>query len=236
MNRLDFLAVAAAATAAPHPAPHATPRGALPPISCEVTLHRDAPDLLAPFVVAIALDNTTQRVVRLDFPTADLFRIDVIRNDSPVWSSLAQHKSIPVNRQLDVPAGRTRLASMTIDGTTDDRRAYAPGKYIVRVAMLGTSFGAIVDKPIDFAQPAPISDLLHAKPGTVVTIAGEQTSLGGVVSLHDASGSVRISRSLGLRPRGAFVVRGFLDASGDDRIFDVGRFAPAFDNPRSPLP
>lgn len=238
MNRLDFLAVTAAATAAPsaHPTPRATPRGPLAPIVCEVTLQRDAPDLLAPFVVAIALDNKTQHVVRLDFPTADLFRIDVIRNDSPVWSSLAQHKPIPINRQLDVPAGRTRLASMTVDGTTSDRRAYAPGKYVVRVAMLGTSFGAVVDKSIDFVPPSPIDELLRAKPGTVVTIAGEQTSLGGVVSLHDATGSVRMSRSLGLRPMGTFVVRGFLDASGDDRIFDVGRFAPAFDNPPSPLP
>ena len=238
MNRLDFFAALAAATAVPsaHPSPHATPRVATATIVAEVTLQRDAPELLAPFVVAIALNNTTQHVVRLDFPTADLFRIDVIRDDSPVWSSLTQHKPIPVNRQLDVPPGRTRLASMTIDGTTDDRRAYAPGRYIVRVAMLGTSFGAVVDKPIDFAQPTPISDLLHAKPGTVMTIAGDQTTLGGIVNLRDATGSVRMSRSLGLRPSGMFVVRGFLDASGDDRIFDIGRFAPAFDNPPLPAP
>jgi hypothetical protein len=208
----------------------------MPPIVAEVTLQRDASELLAPFVVAIALNNTTGRVVRLDFPTADLFRIDVIRDDSPVWSSLSGHKPIPVNRQLDVPPGRTKLASMTIDGTTDDRRCYAPGKYIVRVAMLGTSFGMVVDKVVDFAAPAPVSESLRDKPGTVLTIAGEQTTLGGIVSLRDAGGSVRLSRSLGLHPTGLYVVRGFLDASGDDRIFDVGRFAPAFDNPPSPSP
>jgi hypothetical protein len=33
-----------------------------------------------------------------------------------------------------------------------------------------------------------------------------------------------------------FIVRGFLDATGDDRIFDAGRFAPAFDNPPTPVP
>jgi hypothetical protein len=153
-----------------------------------------------------------------------------------VWSSLTQHKPIPVNRQLDVPPGRTKLASMTIDGTTDDRRAYAPGKYTVRVAMLGTSFGMVVDKQIEFGAPVPIDEALRAKPGSVLTIAGEQTTLGGVVSLRDASGSVHLSRSLGLHPTGAYVVRGFLDASGDDRIFDVGRFAPAFENPPSPAP
>ena len=229
MNRADFVAAVAAATAAP-----AARSGREAPIVAEVTLQRDAPELLAPFVVAIALNNTTGKIVRLDFPTADLFRIDVIRDDSPVWSSLSGHKPIPINRQLDVPPGRTKLASMTIDGTTDDRRAYAPGKYIVRVAMLGTSFGMVVDKQIEFAPPATVADALRAKPGTVLTLAGDQVAFGGTVSLRDASGSVKLSRSLGLRPTGTYVVRGFLDASGDDRIFDVGRFAPAFDNP--PIP
>jgi hypothetical protein len=231
MTRAEFLAVTAAATAAP--AAHATRE---PAIVAEVTLQRDATDLLAPFTVAIALNNTTTKVVRLEFPTADLFRIDVIRDDSPVWSSLTQHKPIPVNRQFDVPSGRTKLASMTIDGTTDERRAYAPGRYTVRVAMLGTTFGMVVDKQIDFSAPVSINDMLQKKPGTVVTIAGEQTTLGGIGYLHDAGGNVRLSRSLGLRPAGMYVVRGFLDATGDDRIFDVGRFAPAFDNPPTPAP
>ncbi|HEY5350129.1 MAG TPA: hypothetical protein VIJ64_10365, partial [Candidatus Lustribacter sp.] len=166
MTRAGFVAAVAAASAAP------ASRGVREaPIVAEVTLQRDAAELLAPFVVAIALNNTTGKIVRLEFPTADLFRIDVIRDDSPVWSSLTQHKPIPVNRQLDVPPGRTKLASMTIDGTTDDRRAYAPGRYIVRVAMLGTSFGMVVDKPIDFAAPLPVSEALQKKPGTVLTIA-----------------------------------------------------------------
>jgi hypothetical protein len=229
MNRAEFLAVTAAATAAP--SPRATREA---PIVALVTLQRDATALLAPFVVAIALNNTTGKIVRLDFPTADLFRIDVIRDDSPVWSSLSQHKPIPINRQLDVPPGTTKLASMTIDGTTDDRRSYAPGKYIVRVAMLGTSFGMIVDKAIEFAPPVSVADALKEKPGTVVTVAGEQISFGGGAYLRDTTGSVHLARSLGLRPTGTYIVRGFLDASGDDRIFDVGRFAPAFDNP--PLP
>lgn len=228
MTRAEFVAVTAAATAAP--------AGRAAPIVAEVTLQRDATGLLAPFVVAIALNNTTGRSVRLDFPTADLFRIDVIRDDSPVWSSLNGHKPIPINRQLDVPPGRTKLASMTIDGTTDDRHAYAPGKYIVRVAMLGTSFGMIVDKPIDFTPPMSIAEALREKRGTVVTVAGDEVAFGGYVYLRDSSGSIKLSRGLGLRPTGTFVVRGFLDASGDDRIFDVGRFAPAFDNPPTPAP
>ena len=235
MNRLAFLIVlpGAAATPALHTNP---PAHAGAPIVAEVTLQRDADGLLAPFTVAIALRNTTLGNVRLDFPTADLFRIDVISDDSPIWSSLYGHKPIPVNRQIDVPPGRLKLASMTIDGTTDDRRAYAPGRYTVRVAMLGTTFGMIVDKPISFAQPTPIGEMVTKKPGTVASIWGVQSTLGGIPTLHDASGSVRLSRSLGIRPSGVFVVRGFLDADGDDRMFDVGRFAPAFDNPPTPAP
>jgi hypothetical protein len=70
----------------------------------------------------------------------------------------------------------------------------------------------------------------------VITIAGEETVIGGVVQLHDTSGAIRMSRSLGIRPQGVFVVRGFLDAIGDDRMFDVGRFAPSFDNAPTPAP
>jgi hypothetical protein len=234
VNRGLFLALlpGAAATPAASTAPHI----ARAPILAEVTLQRDADALLAPFTVAIALRNTTGGSVRLDFPTADLFRIDVIRDDSPIWSSLTHHKPIPVNRQIDVPPGLLKLASMTIDGTTDDRRAYAPGKYTVRVAMLGTSFGMIVDKELVFDPPLSIAEANDKKPGTVVTIAGNQTVLGGVAQLNDATGTMRLSRSLGIHPTGVWVVRGFLDATGDNRIFDVGRFAPAFDNAPSPGP
>ncbi len=230
MNRTEFIIAAVAATAAPRGGERKSP------IVAEVTLERDADELLAPFTVGITVNNTTNGVVRLNFPTADLFRIDVIQDDSPVWSSLNGHKPIPVNRQIDVPPGRLKLASMTIDGTTADRRSYAPGRYTVRVAMLGTNFGMIVDKQITFVPPMPIADIANLKPGTVVTIAGTQTVLGGIPQLNDANGSVRLSRALGIRPIGTYIVRGFLDASGDNRIFDVGRFAPAYENAPSPPP
>lgn len=230
MTRAEFLAVTVSATAAP------AVRAKVPAIVAEVSLQRDAAQLLAPFTVSIALNNTTKAVVRLEFPTADLFRIDVLSNDEPVWSSLTGHKPIPVNRVIGVPPGRLKLASMTIDSTTTDRHAYAPGKYTVRVAMLGTSFGMIVDKDLDFESPTPIEEALHLKPGTVVSIAGEIAVFGGIPILRDASGSIRLSRSLGLRASGVWVVRGFLDAAGDDRVFDVGRFAPSYENGASPAP
>ena len=232
MTRAELLAVVAAATASPIPRP--TPTKA--PLAAIVTLQRDANALLAPFTVSIGLNNTTKKSIVVEFPTADLFRIDVLRDDSPVWSSLAGHKPIPINRMITVPPGVTKVASMTIDGTSDDHHAFAPGKYVVRVAMLGTSFGSVVDKEIEFAPPTPIGDVLRGRPGTVFTIAGEQVQQDGSVALRDASGSIRISRGLAIRPSGTYVVRGFLDALADARIFDVGRFAPVPTPTATPTP
>jgi hypothetical protein len=168
--------------------------------------------------------------VQLVFPTADLYRIDVLRDDAPVWSSLNGHKPIPITRQIDLAPGALRLAAQIVDSTTVDRRAFAPGRYVVRVAMLGTNFGTVVDKRIVFDPPATVAAALAAKPNEVITIAGEPYLDGETPHLRDATGSIRLSRALGLRPTGIYVVRGFLDAQGDERVFDVGRSAPAFDN------
>ena len=228
MTRGAFVA-ALAATAAPRPGPT---RG----VWAVVTLDREGTALLAPFTVAIALHNTTGRIVRLNFPTADLFRVDVLHDDAPVWSSVTGHRPIPITRQIDVAPGMLRLAQVIVDSTTDDRRAFAPGRYTVRVAMLGTNFGTVVDKTITFDAPATVAQALATKPGTVITIAGTPVLDGGTPRLRDASGSIRLSRALGIRPTGTFVVRGFLDAQGDERVFDVGRSAPAFENAPSPQP
>ena len=136
MTRAEFTVAAAAAVASPLPS--ASPRRG---VWADVALEREGTALLTPFTVAIALHNTTGHMVRLRFPTADLFRVDVLHDDAPVWSSVTGHKPIPITRQLDVPPGLLRLAQVIVDSTTDDRRAFAPGKYTVRVAMLGTNFG-----------------------------------------------------------------------------------------------
>jgi hypothetical protein len=240
VTRADLLAALIAATASPHPVPSgsahpepsASPRG----VWADVSLEREGSALLAPFTVAIALHNATGHMMRLRFPTADLFRVDVLRDDAPVWSSVTGHKPIPITRQLDVPPGLLRLAQVIVDSTTDDRRALAPGRYTVRVAMLGTNFGVVVYKPIAFDQPDTIAKALATKPGTVITIAGEPYVDGGTPRLRDATGTLRLSRALGLRTNGTFVVRGFMDAQGDERVFDVGRSAPAFETLASPTP
>lgn len=237
MTRAELLALIAAA-ASPRPAGTAAPRPAPSPhgVWADVSLEREGTALLAPFTVAITLHNATGRIVRLRFPTADLFRVDVLRDDAPVWSSVTGHKPIPITRQLDVPAGMLRVAQVIVDSTTDDRRALAPGRYTVRVAMLGTNFGVVVDKPVTFDAPDTIAKALAGKPGAVITIAGEPYADGGTPRLRDATGTIRLSRALGIRPTGTFVVRGFMDALGDERVFDVGRSAPAFENAPSPQP
>jgi hypothetical protein len=239
VTRTELLAglIAAAApgavtSASPRPAPSPSPRG----VWADVSLEREGTALLAPFTVAIALHNATGHIVRLRFPTADLFRVDVLRDDAPVWSSVTGHKPIPITRQLDVPPGLLRLAQVIVDSTTDDRRALAPGRYTVRVAMLGTNFGVVVYKPIAFDAPDTIAKALATKSGTVITIAGEPYVDGGTPRLRDATGTLRLSRALGLRTNGTFVVRGFMDAQGDERVFDVGRSAPAFETLASPTP
>jgi hypothetical protein len=232
VTRADLLAATVLALAPPRPALTAAPRD----VSADVTLERQGTALLAPFTVAITLRNAASHVVQLRFPTADLFRIDVLRDEAPVWSSVTGHKPIPITRQLDVPPGLLRVAQVIVDSTTDDHRAFAPGHYTVRVAMLGTNFGVIVVKPVMFDPPATIATAFATKPGTVITIAGEPYVDGGTPRLRDGTGTIRLSRALGIRPTGTYVVRGFLDAVGDARVFDVGRSAPAFENAPSPSP
>lgn len=225
MTRAEFVAAATAAVASPRPRSGAG-------ISAEIAIRRDASDLLAPFTVAITLRNTTDRIVPLDFPTADMYRIDVRRAEQTVWSTMTGHKPILIARRFDVPPGRTRLVNQIVDGTTDDRRAYAPGRYTVRVAILGTTLDTTLEKQIEFNPPMPIAEALKTKSGTVVTIAGEPSIETGVIHLKDDTGTMRLSRSLGARSTGKYVVRGYLDAVGDVIQFAVGRFAPAFDNVR----
>ncbi|GAC1411607.1 MAG: hypothetical protein NVSMB64_21490 [Candidatus Velthaea sp.] len=223
MNRAEFVAAALAATVAPRP--HAGSN-----VTAEIAIKRDAVDLLAPFTIAISLRNATGRIVPLDFPTADHYRIDVRRDELTVWSSSTGHKPIPIASRIDVPPGVMRLVNQILDGTTDDRRAYAPGRYTVRVAMLGSTLNTTLERTIDFAPPISVAEALKSKTGTVVTIAGTPFVEAGVVRIKDDSGTMRLSRSLGLRPAGRYIVRGYLDALGNDLQFAVGRFAPAFEN------
>ena len=222
MNRTEFLAVLAAAVAP------ATASSAA--ITADIDIKRDSNALLAPFTVAIAVHNSSAQIVALDFPTADIYRIDVRRDGQTVWSTATGHKPLLIARRVDVSPGLTRLASQIVDGTTDDRRAYAPGPYVVHIELLGTTLTTALDKTVVFDPPISIAEARGTSGGTVVTIAGVPRAEVGIFELRDATGSLRLSRPLGLRPAGSYVVRGYLDAVGNDVQFAVGRFAPAFDN------
>ncbi len=220
MNRAEFVvALAIAATT-----------GAAASVSADIDVKREADDLLAPFTVSIAVRNPSSHIIGIDFPTAEMYRIDVRHDDRILWSTATGHKPLSIARRIDVAPGVTRLASQIVDGTTDDRRAYPPGDAIVHVALLGTTLNTRIDKPVSFAEPMSIADALRTTGGRVVTIAGEPTTDAGRTDVRDASGTIRLSRPLGIRPTGKYVIRGFLDAVGDDVEFAVGRFAPAYDN------
>jgi hypothetical protein len=234
VNRASFVVALAAAPAAPSaPSQFGASQASDSQISAELEIKRDTDDLLAAFAVTIAVRNPSAHLVSLDFPTADMYRIDVLRDDGDhqtVWSTAAGHKPLLIARRVDISPGLTRLASQIVDGTTDDRRAYAPGRYVVHVAMLGTNLTSAIDRTIAFNAPISIAQARTTAGGRVVTIAGVPRSEVGIFELRDATGSLRLSRPVGLRPTGTYVVRGYLDAVGDDVLFAVGRFAPAFDN------
>jgi hypothetical protein len=220
VNRAEFVVALTAAAASP-----SSER-----ITADIAIQRDSSALLAPFSVTIAVRNRTTASVSLDFPTADLYRIDVRRDDVTVWSTATGHKPLLIARRVEAAPGVTRLASQIVDGTTDDRRAYAPGRYIVHVAMLGTTLSTTVDEPIAFDAPISIAQARSVTGGTVVTVAGVPSVEDGVGTLHDATGSLRLSRPLGSHAAGSYIVRGSLDAVRDEVEFTVGRFAPAYDN------
>jgi len=227
VNRADFVAALAGATAAPTAAGTGL---AAAPVSAEIGLRVDAPELLAPFAVTIAVRNPTATNVALDFPSADIYRIDVRKDGETVWSTATGHKPLLIARRIVIAPGTTRLASQIIDGVSDDRRAYEPGRYIVRVEMLGTTLRTTVDKPVTFVAPIAIAAARKSAQRSLVTIAGIPTVDAGVFTLRDASGMIRLSRPLGLGPTGTYIVRGAVTTLGDDIEIAVDRSAPAFDN------
>lgn len=227
MIRSAFVGALAAATASPRPRAG---------VFAEVTVAQPSTDLLDPFTVSISLHNTSTKILPVDFPTTDYYRIDILHNDEVVWSSATLHKAIAIARRYDAPPGTSRLANNVIDDVTNDRRAYAPGHYIVRVTMLGAKLDSVLDRPIEFAPPMPIARALKVTPGKVITIGGTVVVESGSARLKDESGSIRLSQSLGLHPAGPFVVRGAIETLGTEVQFAVGRFAPAFDNVPEPKP
>lgn len=187
---------------------------------------------LAPVVIAVSLDNREKSPVVLDFPSPEMFFIEIRdAHGHAVFDTRTGHKPIPVTRSITFPRGVTRLASFTWDTLGDERRALeVPGTYVVHVEMQTTTSTLVADAPLTIEPPATIASVLAAPSPAPQTIAGTPERHGPVMFLRDDSGEVALSRPLGMLPRGRFIVRGLLERNNDGTRFVIERFAPAAGN------
>lgn len=210
--------------------------GANDPIGVSVTLQREANDLLAPVTVLIVLRNTLPSSVLATFLTTDTYQIEVLGDREKLWDSLYNQKATDIERRIPLHSGSTPLVSYIWDATTNDHRSLAPGKYTLRVNILGSIVHPTADVPLVFSTPTPIQAALALKAGSAVTVQGEEQLLNGTLTLADEGGSIRMNRGLGPHPQGQFVVRGFIQKDVSGLSLQVSRFAPAFDNPQGQMP
>ena len=198
-------------------------------ITLDVTSARASNALLEPVMFTLSYKNPGD-LVQATFLTADVYQIQIVDAASTVWDSLYQHKAIEVEHTMPIAPGTSRIASYVWDGRTSDHRSLAPGHYRVHVTVLGTLVHPSVDIPIDFATPTPITDAIAGKATSDVTIAGTPQRGETGWELVDATGSIALSRSMGLHAAGQWVVRGHVARVQALTQFVVTEFAPAFDN------
>ena len=186
---------------------------------------------LAPVVIAVSLDNREKSSVVVDFPTPELFFIQIRdAHGHAVFDTRTGHKPIPVTRTVTFPKGVTRLSSFTWDTLGDERRSLEAGAYVVHVEMQTSTSTLVADSPLTIEPPATIASILAAPSPAPQTIAGTPERHGPVMFLRDESGEVALSRPLGILPRGRFIVRGLLERNNDGTHFLIERFAPAAGN------
>jgi hypothetical protein len=199
-----------------------------PPLTLSATV---APSRAAPLVavtIGISVTNRGRVPVTLEFPTPDLFSIEIRDTHGTVlYDSRSGHKPIPVRRKMTFPVGTTKLALFDWNGLSDARRALAAGEYDVHVEMRSESMGLVADMPLVLEAPVPIAGVLAAPSPKAATIEGNAERFGMRTFLRDDTGTIALSGPLGLRPQGRFVVRGILQILGDQRTFVIDRFAPA---------
>ena len=186
---------------------------------------------LVPVTVGISLVNRTRAPQTLEFPTADIFFIEIRdSNGKAVFDSRSGHKPIDVHRRLFAPIGTTRVAAFVWNGLDDQLHAPLPGTYDVHVEMQSTTTRLVADVPLTLDGPVPVSAAIDSKGKTEMTVAGEPSREDGVLYLGDSSGKIALSRALGLRPQGTFIVRGTPQDFLGRRTLFIDRFAPAADN------
>jgi hypothetical protein len=182
--------------------------------------------------VSLTVTNRTRAPITLEFPSPDLFDIQIHDTSGQVvFDSRTGHNPIDVHRKMIFPVGRTNIATYAWSGLTDDHRALvAPAKYTIHVEMASTSTTLSADLPLALDAPQTIDSVLAAAKPALTTIAGTPEREGAITYLRDDTGRVAISAPLGIRPQGTFIARGIMQTVLNQRKFVIDRFAPASDN------
>ena len=201
------------------------------PISMHATLTPQKAAGLEPVTVAISLQNHSRLATTLEFPTADLFFVQIRDAKGEVlFDSRSGHKPIEVHRKLFVPIGMSTVADFIWNGLDDQQHALLPGNYVVHVEMGSVTAHLTADLPFVLEAPAGIATVLSSKPRQPVTVSGAAMREGGVTYLQDDTGRIAISTPLGLHPQGDYVVRGIFGDLPGGQGLRVSRFAPAAGN------
>ncbi len=222
-----------------HRAPYTEPTSDPHRLTVNVTLAPKASAPLDAFTASIGVTNATNHATVMHFASSDLYVIEVRKGPTVLWSSAYQHAAVPIARAIPAPIGKTAIANVTFDGTTNDRRALSPGAYTIRTTFLAFTPPTVVDIPLRINAATPISALAKMRNGSEVVVVGSPTTLAdGRPGLTDGTGSIALSRNLGFLARGPHVVRGFVDITRDSgTLLVIGRYAPTFENnDSSPTP
>ncbi|MGA3036581.1 MAG: BsuPI-related putative proteinase inhibitor [Vulcanimicrobiaceae bacterium] len=187
---------------------------------------------LVPVAVSLTVTNRTRAPITLEFPSPDLFEIQIHDAGGQVlFDSRTGHNPIELHRKMIFPVGRTNIATYAWSGLTDDHRALAaPARYTIHVEMASTSTTLSTDIPLVLDAPQTIDSVLAAAKPALATISGTPEREGAITYLRDDTGRVAITAPLGIRPQGTFIARGIMQTVLNQRKFVIDRFAPASDN------
>jgi hypothetical protein len=173
--------------------------------------------------VTVRVFNGRSTPIVIRFGQTAEYGLAISRDGGDRWNSPATTGGQPHMRTFQT--GSTTLVTYEWNGVLADGTAPAPGTYTLHGALLANGSQPTTAVRIRIDAPLPVSTL--AKIGTqVVTIAGTLDPIG--MTLHDATGDIRLARRITGVPLGAVVdVRGWLAIQPDGtKAFAIERWAP----------
>jgi hypothetical protein len=195
-------------------------------LTLSVQLQRGSYDLLDDVNVEVAAHNSAKAPVTVKFAKPAEYRVEVLHDGRVVWHSAdiePPDVTFPVHERTFLP-GPTVLVIYAWNDLTADGLAIAPGSYTIRAQLLGRGVEPQAQTTAQFIAPIPISAVTKLRAGDVVTIAGHVDA--SLQTLHDATGSMKLSRRLLGAGNALVVVRGYLTTlPGDTNVFSVVRWA-----------